>query len=455
MKSKLAKGIIGNGLAQITLKVIRVLDQLLLVPFFLMSWGDAYYGEWLTLSIIPSILSFSDFGVGSAAGNSFVLAYTVGEQQQAANIRKCGIFVISCTILLGFLLTLAVLFACDYLKLFEKTLIPANDGIIAVLLMMTAKLLMFFHHLLDSYFRCVRKAALGNFIYSGYFALNLLAGFVALFIGCDVVGYAFSQLLVSMLFLPFYFFIANRMIDLNKYSGCLSFFDIKKLLFKGVGYMINMVWQMIYFQGGTFVVRLTLGPESVAVFNTMRTACRSINQIFNIVNGSIFPDMQYEYGKGNMVLVHRMFRLSIFTSCFIGVLGSIFLFLFGMEVYNIWTQNILTVSKEVWYTFVLGILFNGVWWSSIVVYSVTNNPYNFAIPSTIVSFFSIVMSYILSICFNLWGAVLGAVLFDIVMMLYIIPNSSRLIGLKANEIFSHLRDDFLFLKKGIIKDNII
>lgn len=451
MTSKLAKGIIGNGLAQIILKVIRILDQLLLVPFFLVAWGDAYYGEWLTLSIIPSILSFSDFGVGSAAGNSFVLAYTAGDRQQAANIRKCGIFVISCTIIGGLLLTFVVLFVCNSLKVFEKTIIPGNDGMVAVLLLMTAKLLMFFHHLLDSYFRSVRKAALGNFIYSGYFALNLLAGIVALHIGCDVVGYSFSQLIVSFLFLPLYFIIANKIIDLNKYVGCISFSEIKKILFKGFGYMINMVWQTIYFQGGTFVVRLTLGPESVAVFNTMRTACRSISQIFNIVNGSVFPEMQYEYGKGNMGLVHRLFCMSILTSALIGVLGAICLFLFGLDIYNIWTQNILTVSREVWYTFVIGILFNGVWWTSIVVYSVINNPYSFAIPSSIVSFLSVVMSYILSIYLNLWGAVFGAVLFDIAMLFYVIPNSCRLIGLKGNDLIYYLKEDLFVLKSGIFK----
>ena len=58
----ITKGIINNGLANITQKIIRILDQLLLVPFFLTTWGVEYYGEWLTLSIVPSILAFSDLG---------------------------------------------------------------------------------------------------------------------------------------------------------------------------------------------------------------------------------------------------------------------------------------------------------------------------------------------------------------------------------------------------------
>lgn len=80
------RGIFNNGIANIAQKIVRILDQLLLVPFFLTAWGAEYYGEWLTLSIVPSVLAFSDLGFGSAVSNGFVLAYAAGNKQQAANL---------------------------------------------------------------------------------------------------------------------------------------------------------------------------------------------------------------------------------------------------------------------------------------------------------------------------------------------------------------------------------
>ena len=322
MKSSIAKGIIGNGLAQIVLKVIRILDQLLLVPFFLVAWGAEYYGEWITLSIIPTILGFTDLGIGTAAGNSFVLAYAAGEQQRAANIRKSGIAIISCTIFIGSLLTIGILYIANYYNLFDKTLIPAKDVIIAFALLMIAKLITFYFQLIEGFFRGARKAVLGNFIYSIYFAISLLSGFIALFCGCKVIGYAISQFIVSIIFSILYFIIGYKIIDLKGYTGSINASETKVIVYKGIGYMVNMVWQSIYFQGSTFVVRIVLGAESVAIFNTIRTACRSINQIFNIINGSVFPELQYEYGKGNMQIVHRLFRLSILTSIIIGIIGT-------------------------------------------------------------------------------------------------------------------------------------
>ena len=39
------KGILSNGLANVVQKLVRIADQLLLVPFFLTYWGAAMYAR--------------------------------------------------------------------------------------------------------------------------------------------------------------------------------------------------------------------------------------------------------------------------------------------------------------------------------------------------------------------------------------------------------------------------
>lgn len=435
MKNNIAKGIIGNGLAQITLKVIRVMEQLLLVPFFLLAWGDAYYGEWLTLSIIPSILGFTDLGIGAAAGNTFVLAYTGNNKQHAANIRKSGIVIITCSILFGAILTFIVLWAAKEFHLFDKTLISAKDAIVAVSLLMSAKLFSFFHQFIEGYFRGVRKAALGSFIYSIHPAANLLAGFCVLYAGCGIIGYALSQFIASVLFTTAFLIVGNQMIDFNGCKGRLIFSDVKTIAMKGLGYMMNPIWQSVFFQGSTLVVRMTLGPESVAIFNTARTACRSVTQIFNIIAGSVFPELQYEYGKGNTPIVHRLFRMAIRTSIVVGVVGCILLYFFGLDVYNLWTHNMLTLTSGIWLIFIIGVFFNAIWWTGIISYSITNKPYHFAVASIISASLSVLASYCLSVCWGLCGAVLGTTLFELIMIIYVLPDSCNLLGMKVGDLF--------------------
>lgn len=447
MTSKLAKGIIGNGLAQITLKVIRVLEQLLLIPFFLTAWGAAYYGEWITLSIIPAVLTFSNFGFGSAVSNSFVLAYTGGDKQKAADINKNGILVVGGSIVVGAIITAIILLGGNYFHLFESSIIPENEAILAVALLMAGRLISFYHLLIEGYYRGARKAVLSGFLYSGCSAISLIVGFGVLYWGGGIVEYAFSQFLVTILFTIVYYVIGRKLMDLKGYHGRYIMSDIKHIASKGMGYMMDPVWQCIYFQGTTFVVRFTLGPEAVAAFNTIRTACRSVSQIFNVVNGSIFPELQYEYGQGNMNTVHRLFRLSVLCSIFVGVIGVIFLSLFGLDIYNWWTQSQLYVSSEIWNTFVVGILFNAVWWTAMVAYPVTNKPYHFAIVSTITACLSVVFSYVLSIYLGLWGSVMAAMLFELIMMIYVLPNSCSLFCMRTVELFTHFKEDFMLFRK--------
>jgi len=48
----LKKNLLKNGLASAVQKIIKIAEQLLLVPFFISAWGAAYYGEWLTLPLL-------------------------------------------------------------------------------------------------------------------------------------------------------------------------------------------------------------------------------------------------------------------------------------------------------------------------------------------------------------------------------------------------------------------
>ena len=156
------RGFISNGLANVVQKIVRIADQLLLVPFFLTHWGAAVYGEWLTLTIIPSVLAFSDLGFGSAVCNSFVLAYAAGDKQKAADLRKSGFWIITLTIILGLLLTVVAMIVGTKMHLFEKSQIQALDAMIAVVCMMVARLLTFYTQLVEGFFRGARKAALGS-----------------------------------------------------------------------------------------------------------------------------------------------------------------------------------------------------------------------------------------------------------------------------------------------------
>lgn len=432
------KGIISNGLANVVQKIVRIADQLLLVPFFLTQWGAATYGEWLTLTIIPSVLAFSDLGFGSAVSNSFVLAYASGDKQKAADLRKSGFWIITFSVLLGFLLTAIAMIVCTKMHLFDKSHINEHDAMLAVIFMMVARLLTFYTQLVEGFYRGARKAALGSFLGSGNYLINIIVGFIVLMLGYGVAAFAFSQLVIAIIYIICYSIWGCSLVNFEGYKGIILKSDITDITKKGMGYLMTPIWQSVYFQGTTFVVRIALGPEAVAIFNTVRTVCRSVNQLFSIINASIFPDLQYEYGQGHIETVRKYFRVAVLLSMVIGFTGCIVLVLFGLDLYGWWTNNVLTVPHSVWNVFMVGVLLNAVWWTSVVTYRMTNQPYHFAIASTITAFVSVGLTYVLSYPLGLLGAAIGCTMFELVMAVYVLPDSCRLLGIKTIDLFSNV-----------------
>lgn len=442
-----AKGILNNGLANIAQKIIRILDQLLLVPFFLTAWGASYYGEWLTLSIVPSILAFSDLGFGSAVANGFVLAYASGDKQKAVNLQRSGFWIITASVLLGALLTALVIVIGDYAGWFHKSAIDAQDAILAVTLMMASKLVSFYSQIAEGFYRGARRAATGSFLGSGNSLINIIVGLIVLQAGCRVVGFALANFIIAVLFAFVYWIIGRRMITFDGLKGRIERCDIRMIVTKGLGYLATPVWQSIYFQGTTFAVRIVLGAEAVAIFNTVRTVCRSVNQVFSVINAAIFPDLQFEYGRGNLPLVQKLFRIAVGVSIVIGFIGSLALCLAGMDLYNWWTQNKLSIGLTEWNVFMVGVFMNAVWWTSVVVYRMTNRPKHFAIASTLMSCVSVAICYFMSGVWGLAGAALATTVFETVMALYILPDSCKILGLKVSDLVTHVGDDWQMIKK--------
>lgn len=428
--STLKKKIINNGISTTLQKGVRILEQLILVPFFISSWGAAYYGEWLTLTIIPSVLAFSDLGLGSAAANSFVLKYSGGYKQEAANIARTGFIVITMAIVAGLTLGTIGLGVTTHFGWLQHSLIPTNQAIIALSFIMLATVLSFYMQIFEAYFRAARKAALGINLSTINGLLNILAGLIVLLLGYGIVAFAISQLLVAIVFNIAYGIIAEKTLHLyREHKGKFSKSEAKSILKNGLGYLMSPVWQSLLFQGTTFVVRVTLGPVAVAIFNTVRTLSRSVNQLYSIVNGSVFPEIQYEIGVGNMDQARKIFSKSIQISFLLSIVGVLLLAIFGLPAYNLWTKHELNPPYIMWFIFITATAFNSVWWTSGVVFRAMNKPYKLSIAGIVCSVIAIGGTYLGCELWGLTGAAIGSLFFEILMAVYILPVSIRLINL--------------------------
>lgn len=132
----------------------------------------------------------------------------------------------------------------------------------------------------------------------------------------------------------------------------------------------------------------------------------------------------------------------------IGFMGCSVLAVFGLNIYGWWTNSVLTVPHCVWNVFMLGAFFNAVWWTSVVTYRMTNQPYHFAIASTVMAFVSVGTTYFFSSFWGLLGAAIGCCLFELVMAIFVLPDSCKLLGMTPYDLLLNVKSDLkLFILK--------
>ncbi|HMI00883.1 MAG TPA: hypothetical protein VK541_00295, partial [Pedobacter sp.] len=210
----LKKNLLKNGIATGLQKGVNILEQLLLVPFFITAWGVNFYGEWLTLTVIPTMFAYTNLGFGSAAAGQLVLRYAAAEYQKAANISRTGFLLISLTLLTGVLFGGVLLFILDSFGVFAKSLIPKQDAITAVSLIMLARGFDFYQQLSESYFIAARKASLSINLLSGYSLLKLISGLTVLVLGGGIILFALVNLCASLCFNIIYSILGSKVLAL-------------------------------------------------------------------------------------------------------------------------------------------------------------------------------------------------------------------------------------------------
>ena len=433
------RNIILNSIGQIGNKVVRIFEQLLLVPFFLSIWGPEYYGEWLTISIIPGVLAFSDLGFGTAVSNAFVLTYSKGDKNRASNIFMTGLIFNSLTVLLGVILSIVVIWGSWKLDILEKSIIAPSDIILSLSFLMASRLMAFYMQLFEGFFRAKSKASTAFNLYAIEGLLRIGIGVMTLLLGCNIVGYSFWQFILAIVFNLLFALWAKFLIrDLPRghYDKRVGMTILKK----GFGFMLTPVWQSIYLQGSTFVVRIVLGAETVAIFNTVRTVCKSINSAFSIIYGAIFPELQIAYGKEDRNLVKKIYIFAIQSVTIISLFGLIFLIICGPTIYAWWTHNELKVTNCVWYIFMLSIPLNALWFTAGSVFRAINKPMRFAVYGFISSVISTLISYILSYPLGLIGATIGFVTMDFIMLSLTLPLANKEMNVNPNDLldFRHI-----------------
>lgn len=66
--------------------IVNLLNQIVLVPLFLIMWPIELYGDWIILSSFSVFFSMTDLGFNSASMNYFSIKYAEGKYTACSKV---------------------------------------------------------------------------------------------------------------------------------------------------------------------------------------------------------------------------------------------------------------------------------------------------------------------------------------------------------------------------------
>ena len=425
IKKTLFKNFLASGWG----KISTVLFRLVQVPILLSFLGIEEYGRWLVLYALPSWLFLANLGFGNVAANDVSMAVGKGDLARARMIFSAAFRVVMYILLGGIILLLPIILFFHWEK-FLRVAADRHTEITWVLIWLTlSTLLTFIGEIFQARFRAARKAHTYMLLYSVRPWIELAFMLLVLQFTTRLDYLAFTTFLSTIIFtLGVQWFSYRAMPELT-YSGQPVEKGLLRHLFrKGLAFQAFPLGNALIYQGTIIVVQMILGPIAVAVFGSVRTLVRSINQVLELINQVMWPELSILFGTGDLPKAARLHRIGVVLSIGIALFFVLLLALFGERIFSWWTGGSIILPRTLLLLFLLPIPFNSLWFTSSVIHMASNKHEGLAIRYLIAMCMAVIGCALLSWWFGMEGAAISTVIADIILIPYVFRVSLSLTG---------------------------
>lgn len=408
-------------------KFASTIIQLVQVPIFLHFWSVPVYGEWMIVSALPTYLSFSSFGFGSAAGNEMTMMVSRGDREGALRVFQSCWWLIS---LLGcvtiFLLGVGLYFftIADKLKL---SAISEIDTKWIIFYLGVSVLLGQLEQLLQASYRSVGRYPYGSFIKS----VMSLAAFACMIVPVVLGGGARVTALVfavaNIAGTAILCVLVRRDIPWIEYGWRFTHVaEIKRLFGPAVPFLGFPIGNALSLPGSLLAVGYALGPTAVVIFGTARTVSRVALQMVHMMSGTFGPEMSSAFGTQNHGLTRTLHRRACQMALLVAVVMVLMMMTFGPWFLNHWTGGHVPPSRGLLSILLLVVVANTLWATSSTLLAAINQHQKLAAYYILATGMTCVLCFALARWYGLYGAAWSLLVAEIVMNMYVVPASLKI-----------------------------
>ncbi|MBU1348149.1 MAG: hypothetical protein KKA16_14505 [Alphaproteobacteria bacterium] len=340
-KSTFRRVLDGLG-GQLVSRAALFLNTLGVVPLLLGSWGLTAYGEWVALTAIATLISFSNFGLANAASTEIVRASAASDGEQSQRVFATALAALG----LIFIPVIVAVYVASSLipigPLLKVTHIDAT-GIIVITMAMafqvwinTVKGLFF-----GVTFSAGRYGA-PNFVSGAMRLVELLALVVIVgLLGQPPVAAALTIASVAAVDLIIQAVLAKRSVTwLSLRRIAIHPPTLRFLIGPSIGIaLLHLGVNFIGVQGPRIVLSAIAGPAAVGLFSVYATANRVIDQVSALLMSVVQLEFSRSSGAGDSAQTARLIAITGQVAIASFTVLALGLLIGGPMAFEVWTHG--------------------------------------------------------------------------------------------------------------------
>lgn len=352
---------------------VNLLNQIVLVPFYIIYWGNDLYSDWIVISALTAFFGMSDIGLNSVIQNRFSIKYAQNEIQECNSLLTNNFFVVC---IIG---SICLLLGIGYVSIFDisqnigLTTLSRLEGSIIFLMLLCQVFIQMFSGIENAIYRAEHKANIAVYYDQIAKLLIVLITFICLLLGVSLAVMSILICVPNLLLLFVKHINARKLYNFSFSVKLLDWSLLREVIRPSVMFLSFPLANAIILQGFTLVINKYFNADSVVLYNTTRTMCNFIKSFLNTIFFSVWPEFSIAYGKNDKKKMNDLVRKAVKSSISIALLICVGLLLLGPFMYKIWTQDHVAFSYALMISFVVELVCNVLWNIKSVALVSTNN----------------------------------------------------------------------------------
>lgn len=353
---------------------LRLLQQITLVPLFLIFWGKDLYADWLTITALTAAVALLDVGAQTYLTNAMNERWSRQDPDGFHQLLHTGTVFYTTLILGAGLLTSAAAAIIPWGAFLHLKVLDAEHSRIVVAATAWAVLLNIATGFVTGIYKSIGEYHRGSMLSNGVQAVQLAASATVLVFHGGVLT------LVWTLFIPAAVGLPAALWDIHHRHPEVHFgvMEASRKDFIGAArpslfFMLFPVGQALWLQGTIVVLSTFASAGELVLFTTTRTICFLPRQLLTQFNNAVWPEVTRLFAlrdRGTLRVVHRAASgLAVFATA----LAVGYLLVAGDSVLLAWTAHRVDPDFGLLMLLAMTALVGSVWHTSQIMLLATNS----------------------------------------------------------------------------------